>query len=365
MTTTAPAHKGFANYHHFARMALDEDVQPPEPMSARERGRLSSASLEERRVREVDYVSNLLVLSPQQEAMIRQFDIQMAMLRSARPGAQEPLYVQGPSGTGKSTALQQAAFRLHRRVLEQHNQAGRTDPVTRSPGWSHDLIPVIWITVRSEASGKAVVGQIRSFLMEGEPRGAGWQITNELPKVLPRHGVALIVLDDVHNLGTRGKEAEAVLKTIKNLETDLGLHRIGFVYVGNPDPDSGEYNLTLHDQLSQRMLEVKVDHFELDVRSDTAAQNEIWVDHLLRWEEVLVHVLPDLQRGDLASKAGLALWKRVHGSPGGLYKVLKRYTVDSLWSEPGRTLGIQRERLLTTPLPAKYEALAKKLEVTR
>ncbi|QSR28766.1 hypothetical protein CFH99_24395 [Nocardioides aromaticivorans] len=328
-------------------------------MTARERRSLSLDGLRDRRGAEMAYLSALKILTKTQEDLKRAVAGQMALMQTAVPGAQESLYVLGPSGTGKSTAVLEAAFRVYRDSLEKHGQVGVTDPVLEVPGWSHDLIPVIWANIRSDASGKAAVGQIRSFLLDGEPRGTAWQITNELPKVLPRHGVSLVVLDDVHNLGTRGKNAEEVLMTLKNLQTDLGLLRIAFVYLGNADSKTGEYNLSLHDQLSQRLIPYQVDHFDLDQRDDSAPQNVAWVDYLLQWEEALVHLLPDLQRGDLAAKAGFKLWTMTKGSPGALIGILKRYTRDLLLDEPPRSLGVDRSRLLATPATFKYSSIGR------
>lgn len=344
-----------APFRHFAKLAVSPPPPVPERLTRLERRRLSDAALDERRRAEVDYLSALLVFTQRQRECMKQVLLQMDRMRAARPGAQESMYFIGPTGTGKSTAVLRAAIRHHNDVLARFGQEGIADPVLKVEGWTHDLIPVIWVNVRADAKGKSVSGHILSALMEDDPRGTGAELANRLPKILPLHETSLVVLDDTHNLGTGGAETDRILKTVKNLQSDLGMHRIAFVYIGNPDKDTGEYNLTLHDQLAQRLVPFVLDPFDFDLQAgDDPPQNLAWAAYLTEWEDALMPLLPDLEPGEIASRLGRRLWNKTHGSPGGVIGVLQRHVQEVLYEDSPRRLSIDRDGLLATPVTMKY-----------
>lgn len=343
-----------APYRNFARLAQRQPPPAPEPLTRRERQALTPAALAERRDAEINYVSGLLVLTDRQQECMREVHRQVRLMPAANPGAQESLYVIGPTGTGKSTAVLRAAIEVHNQVLKDFGQEGLVDPVVDDPGWQHALIPVIWVNVRADAGGKSVNGHILSALMQQEPSGVAWELANRITKILPWHRTRLIVLDDTHNLGTGGAETERILQTVKNLQTDLGMQNTCFIYIGNPDR-TGEYNLTLHEQLRQRLVPFNVEPFDFDLHaSDDPAPNLAWAAYLYEWETALMPVLPDLRHGDIASRLGRRLWNRTHGSPGALIGLLKRHVQRVLEEEHANKLTVVRDDLLNEPVPMKY-----------
>lgn len=345
----------FLPYRHFAALANERAVAPPEPLTARERTRLSGKAWTERLAHEVAYLGGLKILTDRQAECVTEVKQQLNLVRSSLPGSQDSVYVIGPTGTGKSSAVLTAAIDVHNEALAETGQEGCAEPTVNEPGWSHAFIPVLFVNIRADAKHKTVSGQILSQLTLGEPSGTANTFANQLQKILPRHATRLIVLDDTHNLGTDGADAGRILQTVKNLNTDLGFYRISFVYLGNPHPDSGELNLAAHPQLAQRLLPFEVNHFDFDMHAiDDPPQNLAWAEYLQRWEQALMFVLPDLNHGEIASLLGRRLWNKTHGSPGALINVLKRHTQDVLSQRSGR-LTINRDGLLATPVPMKYQ----------
>lgn len=343
-----------------SRMFAAEAVKPSaavvEPLTAKQRRGLSDSAWRERLDAELAYVYGLYVPSPTQRECEEVVMDHIDDSRWARPGARDSLYVLGVPGTGKTTAVRAAALRYHRQRLEEAGLGGSPDPTWERDGYVCDLVPAIMMTVRAEARNKAFVSQIVDFL--GYPVGnmTASTLADRIPALAARHAVGLLAADDVRNLADLGRDRDAIHNTIKNINTELGYLNVCSVYIGNPD-ESGSGNLFSNAQLAQRLIPLRFEDMNFDLRAgEDTFDNIMWLDYLEDWERALAPVLPDMGEHDLASRLGRRLWYRSRGSVGGLSGLLKRAVADQLRDRRrGTQLTLTKDRIDKTAMPERFQ----------
>jgi hypothetical protein len=350
--------KNFRPSRVFAAEAVRPPAEAPPALTAGARRGLRGAERTARIEAELAYLHRLYVPSPTQQACADAILEHVEAARWALPGAFDSLYILGAPGTGKSSAVRDAALRYHRARLDGAGQTGNPDPRLQQAGYVSDMVPAIMMTVRAEAKNKAFVSQIVNFLGYEEANSTATALADRIPELAQRHGVGLVIADDVRNLADLGRDRDAVHNTIKNINTELGFLNVCSVYVGNPD-DNGIGNLFTNAQLNQRLIPFPFHdmHFDMDTSEPTLA-NMMWWEYLADWESALRPLLPDMEPHTLSSTLGRRLWKRSQGSVGGLSGLLKRASVDQLrsaWKKHQR-LTLTKERIMETPMPMRFKA---------
>jgi hypothetical protein len=339
----------------FAEWAANEAPTAPEPLSAASRRTLSDRAFAERLAIEKQYVGSLYVPTAGQRECAELVKEAIDEVEWAIPGAQNSLYVLGPPGAGKSTAVMHAAAEYHRDRLTMLELDGEPDPTWRADGFISDLVPVVFVTWRSAAQNKAIVSQIAQYLGYGTGNNTATATTDQMTTWAKRHGIGLVVGDDCRNIADSGKAAESIHNLLKNLNTELGALHTAWVYIGIPDKN-GMGNLFANDQLDQRLKPYWLNDFDfdMDAAEDTDANKE-WATYLRDWERALAPLLPDMPVGHLYSQLGRRLWNRTQGSVGGLATLLKGATRATLKDRSSHTrLTLTRDRLSAVVLPERF-----------
>lgn len=344
------------NYRIWARNVQPEPPATLDPLTARERRRLSQAAKAARLQAEMDYVGRACVWTPSQADAVPAVHRILDLARYNVRGAQQSLYALGPSGTGKSTLMDHLAHALHREYVAaaEIDEAGQ--PVIGCEDGTADYVPVVWIDLISDSRQRGVAHQLvtyfRRFVPTNEP---GAKTLGRGIDLAIQHGTKVVFLDECDNLATQRADRRLLDNMVKNLNTALGRHGIAFVYLGLPDPQ-GRGNLEDDPQLRNRLVRHPFTFMDLDLKALQVGPEHLqWRDHLLQWEEVLSLVLPDLHRGDLASRLARLIWKRTRGSIGGLSALLKGVAFAALSDTSGRSpLTITETALRTLPLPVEF-----------
>lgn len=337
----------------FASQAVHGRASAPEELTASQRRRLSPAALRERQKVESAYVHGLYVPTAQQRHCEDRVAAYLDMARYGLPGPKDSLYILGQPGTGKSTAVYQASLRFHRDRLVDEGLEGQADPRWEDVGLVSDFVPAVFVTLRSDARNRAIVAQIIDFLGYRSTASAA-SMTDDMQVLATRHGIALVVTDDVANVADLGKDRDRIHNLIKNLNTEFGMVSVCSIYIGNPDA-SGGGNLFGNRQLYQRLTPLWMTDMNFDLRAASSDANVAWARYLLEWEAALRPVLPDLEGDDLAVRLGRRLWARTQGSVGGLASLLKLGTTDLLRGDTsGVRLTMTRDRVESTELPERF-----------
>ena len=357
MTSQAP-------YVRFANRALAPPCSAPEDISWAQRRRLSTQERAWRFEAERRYIGHLYVPTQQQIQCEQQVLRTRDRAAYNLPGSQVALYVLGPPFLGKSTAVDRGAIAVYHEALAATNLWVQGQPRLDYGAGHAAHMPVVRVLVRPNALGRAVVTHIVNYCGYGT-QGTANELTDKIAEFVSKHGVRLVILDDVHNLATDRRDAFKIYNAIKDLNTELGDQNVAFVYAGNPDP-AGLGNLHEHDQLSARLITLNFDPLPLDRDNYRSEDTLAWQQHLTNWEEQLRLVLPDLDSGKLSADLGGALWARTQGHVGALALLLKDAATDALRDEsPRRKLSITMEAVRHTLLPDKYEQAIKRTRERR
>lgn len=332
----------------------------PESLTWSERGRLSDRAKEERLKAECRYVDALVVPTPGQAQLGTDVDELIATVAGGPPGAQPALLVTGPAGTGKSTAVREAAWRLHQREVGlQGRRHPKRQPLIKGDGYTAWNIPVVWIDLTAAVQGKGVMGPLLNFC--GHPdSGTGYALAGRCVDVAERHRWRLVVLDDVHNLALRRADAESIYNTVKQLNTALGQLGVAFVYLSTPEASmSGQDRrptLLDNEQLAARLHEVEFLPFEVNFRNTESDGVRAWVAYLKQWELALLPVLTRERDGFLRRTHAKRLYHRSGGHIGDLAVMLKQASRRALASGQLRLSTDDLEGFTLSRLAVDYRA---------
>lgn len=333
-------------------------VDPPDLLTAHERRRLGENAFEVRLAAEQQFIGQSFVWTPSQagaEAEVRRI---LTLARHNIRGAQQSLYGLGPSGTGKSTVMIKTAHTLHREYVSAVNIDDRGHPVVACEDGTADYVPVVWIDLMSDTRQRGVGHQMVTFFRRHVPvNESGPRTLSRAIDLAIQHGTRVVFFDECDNLATQRADRIVLDNMIKNLNTALGNHGIAFVYLGLPDA-MGRGNLEDNPQLRNRLVPYRFSHMNFDLTAPVLGPDEYeWQNHLIEWEHVLSHVLPDLERGALASRLARLLWKRTKGSIVGLSALIKGATFTTLADRsPRNRLTITEKAVRDARLPIEFEA---------
>lgn len=293
--------------------ATTHPAVPPAPVAA---GDLAAMSPPDRVVY-VDTVRAALrqrpIPSPAHDAVRDEMtaDLRSALLEP--PGARTILAVSAPWGVGKSTLVKSWATTRHRDWLgdQVSEPRPRWDP---EPGRTADLVPVVYLTLLSEARANDLYAQVLRFLRYP---GGGLARTLALDAVdaLRVHGVRLVIIDDAHMLRTASVTGRATLNAVKHLNTELGEVGGVLVLVGA--------NLCDGEALADPQIRTRLaEHTLRPYAVDTTDERRQWQHFLKACERVLFPYLPGCEPGLFASKHAAYLWLRTQGYVGDTARLL-------------------------------------------
>lgn len=132
---------------------------------------------------------------------------QRMKLNRGKRGATTCLIFEGKAGTGKTQAVLNVAYQVHRNAIE--SKGAETQE-------GHERIPTIYIGTEGATSPKAVAEALAAFMAVPTKGQRLKQLNNTLDASFERYGVELLIIDDVQNLGDerKGREAASQIKAI-------------------------------------------------------------------------------------------------------------------------------------------------------
>ncbi len=159
------------------------------------------------------------------------------------------LIVSGPSGTGKSTAIQQLGRKYHVDAMRQANPHS-------------DRIPVAYIVVPSGATPRMLSIELASFL--GLPigsRASQHEITHSVCTVLRRVRCGLVLVDEIHNLDLATRAGAEASDHLKYFYEQI---RATFVFAGIDVAEHGLFSGLRGRQIAGRFLTTRTCAFGFD-----------------------------------------------------------------------------------------------------
>jgi len=285
--------------HTHARFTASE----PEPLSLGELRALGDKALHRRNCEVDAWVAGTYVDHEQTiEAAAAMAEVVYDNGHS-HPGAKTLIGVTGPNNVGKSTFARRWALNCYREAVGAEALSRASLPVWEpEPGIDADLTPVVWTTLSSAAAKTALDIELLAAL--------GHRVTKAPPvhqtiQTFARHGVRVVVVDDVHFLRTRDVWGRQALDHVKKLNTELGEHHMSMVLVG-ANLDGGE--LFADPQISGRLRVVRLQAFTVDTKAGQLA----WQRLLKQFETVVLPLFPGTKEGAIYGQAGL-VWRRTQG----------------------------------------------------
>lgn len=255
-----------------------------------------------------------------------------------------------PFSAGKSTAVTSWAFRLYREWVGE--------PTVQPPTWQPEpgvkarLVPVVYLSLLSSAGVKELNAQILSFL--GYPGEGIARVTSaRVITAMRRHGVRLLIVDDVHMLRLGDRTSRLVLDYLKTLNSELGFLHGTMVFVG-PNLEAAE--IFEDPQIRGRLRILNLEPPE--VASENGRRT--WQQFLHLCEEILLPYVSRAEAGTFSSKHAGYIWHRTQGFVGDTGTLLTGAVISCL-RRGGRT--ITREDLVDIELSAR--ALDAQLELER
>ena len=261
------------------------------------------------------------------------------------PGAKRIVAVTAENTAGKSTLVRTWARVRYRRWVDPLSLASPEIPTwTPEPGMRAHHTPVVWVNLQADTKVKDFDVQVLRFFGY-EPRGTIQALTSHMTDALRRHGVRVLVIDDVHWLRTTRVLGRAVLDHLKHVNTEIGEFGATLLLVG-ANLDGGD--IVTDPQVAGRLRMLHLPTFTVDSDGGRLA----WQQLLRRSESVLLPYLPAARPGLLANKLAGPIWKRTQGYLGDTAALLLRASakaaVEGSWT-------VSRELLATIPLSKRAE----------
>lgn len=247
-------------------------------------------------------------------AMTRLLDEVLAGNTASPPGAKTIAVVDGPFGIGKSTAVRRWAHDVHRAAVAGAPIGVRGVPECAWDGGVADLVPVVWVNLKSQAQIKDLDTAVLHFL--GRPgTGLTRDLTRSLVEAAATHRVRVVVIDDVHMLYTTWKGGRAVLDHVKHLNTELGEVGTSLVLVG---ADLAGGDVVSDPQIATRLRTATL--APCGAVDDEARAG--WQAQLGAAESAVLPHLPAAAPGLLTRHRAAELWARTQGYPADLRTLL-------------------------------------------
>lgn len=275
--------------------------------------------------------------------------------RYTAPGAKRIAAISGPYAVGKSTMINRWAREQYRTWIGPEVLHTDVLPVwTPSVGVEADLVPIVRVNLQANARIKEFDAQVLQFL--GLPAvGVARSMTSRLTRAIARHGVRVVIVDDVHLLKTNWKGGRDVLDHLKHVNTEIGEHHASLVLVG---AELGMSQIVTDPQIAARL-----ELFELtSLRADIAEQQQAWCRVLGAIETQLIPHLPDAEPGFLGARAAGLIWRRTQGYIGDLAALIAGAVTVAYGS---RDFTITSKHLRDVRLSARAEAAEADLLRTR
>lgn len=248
--------------------------------------------------------------------------------------------VSAPFSAGKSTAVTDWAFERYRGWV---GQSVSQPPIWQpEPGIKARLVPVIYLSLLSSAGVKELNAQILSFL--GYPGEGIARVTSaRVNTAMRRHGVRLLIVDDVHMLRLGNRTSRLVLDYLKTLNSELGFLHGTMVFVG-PNLEAAE--IFEDPQIRGRLRILSLEPAEIE--SENGRRD--WQRFLHTCESILLPYLSKSEPGTFSSKHAGFIWHRTQGFVGDTGALLCGAVVSCL-RRGGRT--IVRDDLVGVQLSAR------------
>lgn len=262
------------------------------------------------------------------------------------PGARQGIIVDGIATAGKSTAVTSFGRNYELSLRRKHPDLfGRT---------GDEYIPVVYLSVPSGASPKALSVALAMYLNLPMPKRANMQEhTSLVLEAFRRCGTTLVIIDDVHNLTSKNKDATLAINHLKHL---ANLSAATYIYAGVDCQRSaifseGGEGHGLATQTSGRFTVYKLGRFPLATKAD----KEQWASIVMTLEKALCllnhepgSLLRDWEhlyqrtRGSISSLAGLIRASAAEAMLSGT-EAITRKTLDEIPTDNSTQQEYERE----------------------
>lgn len=273
--------------------------------------------------------------------------------RFSPAGSKSIAGVSAPFATGKSTSVTEWAFGRYREWVA--DVSNRSFPTWQpEQGITARLIPVVYLSLFSSAGVKELNAQILTFL--GYPGEGIARVTSaRVNTALRRHGVRLLIVDDVHMLRLTERSGRQVLDYLKTLNSELGFLHGTMIFVG---PDLAAAPIFEDPQIRSRLRIHDLTPPEIA----SVEGRRRWQAFLCGCEEILLPYLPGAQEGVLSRQHAGFIWHRTQGFIGDTSALLIGAVIEAL--RCGRRT-ITHQDLAAVPLSARAHDQQASLEHRR
>jgi hypothetical protein len=314
------AEAGFTTREEWFDFVCAEQPERPPMPTATKRKRMTDAEQRRLNRQRIDYhleIGESIVFDTPVNRQITRDVFELIETNRGARGARRAYAISGEPMLGKSTLLA--------RIGKQYELAVRQAYPTGRTTAGHDLIPVVYATLGSEASTKGVSRFIADYY--GVPTwGVTDVLTGRIRDTARSCGTTLIFIDDIHHLDTRYKDRAAVVDHFKKL---LNTVPATFVFAGiNAERGallgglSGPSSRAVRKRTTISVLE----SYSIKNRASRTQWNDLL--NALAGELLLFDMAPDGLSTSIEPGSGMPmsqyLYERTGGEIGALVDLVKR-----------------------------------------
>ncbi|MFI6997190.1 TniB family NTP-binding protein [Nocardia sp. NPDC050175] len=225
-------HPMFAEPHNKEEWRRYIDAAPPEPpnmLSYNEYQEMSESDRWQFNNSRAAYHSALvLVRTPDVKRLHYELDRRLEVNRYQPAGARRGKVIDGPATMGKSTLIKWFAADYERKLRKFAPERFVTD---EGREYVRDYIPIVYVSIGSEATPKDLSIAIANFLMVPFKSSATkTAITDQVVKAMRICGTELVIFDEFHHLDVTLKEGKVANDHLKHLANYTAAT---FVYLGS------------------------------------------------------------------------------------------------------------------------------------